>query len=127
MRITSQQTDAPVLQELGSRLRRTRLERNLSQSQLADQAGVGRATVQRIEDGESASLTNLIRILRSLELLEGLNQLLPEPTPSPIDQLKRQGRQRQRAGSPRTPGQPQPEPRPWRWGDERSEHREEDA
>jgi len=116
MHISSENTDEAVLAELATRLRRARLERNLSQTELARQAGIGRVTLQRIEDGGSASLTSLIRVLRALGLLEDLDRLVPEPGPSPIEELRRRGRQRQRAGSPRSAERPASHP--WRWGDE---------
>jgi transcriptional regulator with XRE-family HTH domain len=116
MPISARDTNAVVLEQLGSRLRRARLDRNLNQAKLAEEAGVGRATLQRIEEGKSASMTNLIGVLRALDLLDGVDRLVPEPTPSPIDELKRKGRQRQRAGSPR--GGPAAPARPWRWPDE---------
>ena len=40
MRIDSQLTDSAILNELGTRLSRRRLDRNLSQVQLANEAGV---------------------------------------------------------------------------------------
>ncbi|MBA3866572.1 MAG: helix-turn-helix transcriptional regulator [Solirubrobacterales bacterium] len=117
MAISARNTNSAVLEELGARLRRTRLDRNLNQAKLAEEAGIGRATLQRIEEGKSASLTNLISVLRALDLLDGLDRLVPEPSPSPIDELKRRGRQRRRAGSPRRASPTEP-PRPWRWPDE---------
>ncbi len=119
MKITIANTDVAVLRELGARLRRTRLERNLSQGQLAEEAGLGRMTVQRIEAGESASMRSLIRVLRVLDLLEGLDRLVPEPPPSPIDQLKRHRGQRQRAGLSRSAEQTGHESPAWLWADER--------
>ena len=77
-------SDRAVLEELGRRLREARLERNLSQAEVADDAGIGRVTLQRMEAGESPSLINFIRVLRALDLLEGLDRLVPEPGPSPI-------------------------------------------
>jgi transcriptional regulator with XRE-family HTH domain len=106
-----------ILEEIGNRLRRARLDRNLNQAKLAEEAGIGRATLQRIEEGKSPSLVNLIRVLRALDLLDGIDRLIPESSPSPIDELKRRGRRRQRAGSPRG-AEPTPPPRPWRWPDE---------
>jgi len=121
--VSPENTDAAVLEALGERLRQTRLARNLSQAALAEEAGVGRETVVRIESGRSASLISLIRLLRALGLLEGLNELVPELGPSPIDQLRRQRRRRQRAGSSRSRS-PEDEAHPWRWGNERKEGRE---
>lgn len=111
--------DRAVLAELGERLRTARLERNLSQERLAGEAGVGRMTVQRLEEGGSASLTSLTRILRALGALDGLEGLLPAHGPSPLDEARRRGRRRQRARSRRGPAGSEPEPGPWRWGDEK--------
>lgn len=116
MKIQRELSDAAVLSELGQRIARTRLERNISQAQLAEQAGVALPTVQRLEAGHSVAVTNLVRVLRALDLLHGLERAVPEPLPSPIEQLKLQGRRRQRAGRPRG-AQQQEEGEPWRWGD----------
>jgi len=120
MRIEGDQTDETVLDELGRRLRRTRLERNLSQVKLADEAGVDRKAVQRIEAGESVRIVSLVRVLRALGLLDALDRLVPEPAPSPIELLKLHGKQRQRATGARGGGESEPAERDgsWRWGDE---------
>jgi transcriptional regulator with XRE-family HTH domain len=55
MKITKQTTDDAVLAELGTRLARIRLERNLPQGQLAKQAGVSKRTVERLEAGTVAT------------------------------------------------------------------------
>lgn len=117
MKIEASLTDSAVLTELGERFGRTRLERNLSQERLANEAGVSKATIERLEAGEPVKSTSLIRVLRSLGRLEALDQLLPEPLPSPIERIRLKGRQRQRAGSPRTRRGTE-EKGPWRWGDE---------
>lgn len=117
MRIDRQLTDSAVLGELGERLARWRLEHNLSQAQLGDEAGVGRRTVQRLEAGESVQLPSLVRVLRVLDLLEPLDRLIPEPPPSPMQRLQLAGRERQRAGRPRS-GAGTDEAAPWQWGDE---------
>lgn len=117
MKIESGNSDSVVLEEIGNRLARTRLERNLSQERLATEAGVSKATIERLEAGQPVKSTSLIRVLRSLGRLEALDQLLPEPLPSPIERLRLQGRQRQRARSARSDRGPQ-EAEPWRWADE---------
>lgn len=91
--------DAAVLALLGERLARYRLERNLTQSDLAREAGVSKRTLVRLEGGESTQLTNLIRVLRALGLLVNLDALVPPPTPSPLEQLRTRERLRKRASS----------------------------
>lgn len=121
MRISSELADRAVLEELGARLHDARLARNLSQEALAAEAGIGRVTLQRIETGRPASLLNLIRVLRALDLLDGLDRVVPEQASSPLDELRRQGRQRRRAGAPRESAAGGGEAPHWRWGDEEDE------
>jgi transcriptional regulator with XRE-family HTH domain len=121
VKIEQHLTDEAVLAELGRRLERTRLERNLTQRELAAEAGVERKAAQRIEAGEPVRLTSFIRILRALGLLDSLDQLVPEPAPSPIELMKLHGKSRRRASgerSKRTPTQAPRAPTKWHWGDE---------
>jgi transcriptional regulator with XRE-family HTH domain len=120
LRILRQLTDEAVLAEVGRRIARTRLERNLSQQHLAADAGVGQNTLKRLEAGRGATLVNTIRVLRALDLIEGLELAVPEPAPSPIELLKLEGRRRRRASRRvSSSGDAEaPRPKPWRWGDE---------
>jgi transcriptional regulator with XRE-family HTH domain len=118
MKIEHGNSDSAVLAEVGRRLARTRLERNLSQEQLAAESGVSKATIERLEAGAPIKSTSLIRVLRSLGRLDALDRLIPEPLPSPVERLRLQGRRRQRARSPQKGGGGEAEP--WRWGDEQS-------
>ena len=115
MKITSQLTDEAVLQELGQRLAHVRLERNLTQAALAQQAGVAKRTVERLEAGAVATqLSGLLRICRVLSLLDRFESLAPEAAPGPMAQLKMQGRKRQRAaGKKAMPAAT----KPWNWAD----------
>ena len=85
-------TDQQVLAELGDRLARHRLNRNLTQDQLAREAGVSKRTIVRLENGQSSQVTNLIRVLRALGLLGNLDALVPAPSASPIEALKAKAR-----------------------------------
>ena len=121
MRISGLLTDEAVLAEVGRRIARSRLERNLSQRHLAAEAGIGENTLKRLEAGRGATLVNTIRVLRVLDLIDGLELVVPEPVPSPIELLKLEGRRRRRASRERTspPGDSDAaRPKPWRWGDE---------
>jgi len=115
MRITKQATDEAILNELGERLARIRLDRNLTQAQLATQAGVSKRTVERLEAGTvGTQLSGFIRVCRALEVIERFDLLVPEPVPSPVEQLKMAGRKRQRAST----GKPaKPSDKNWQWGD----------
>lgn len=115
MEIPSRPSDQAALRTLGQRLARHRLNRNLTQANLAAQAGVSPLTVQRIERGRSSQAANLVRILRALGLLDNLDALVPEPAVSPIQQARMRGRVRQRASSRAGAAEP---PTDWSWGDE---------
>lgn len=111
--ITPEQSDKAILEALGHRLQRHRLNRNISQEDLAREAGVGVNTVYRIERGQSAQLSSLIRILRVLDLISNMELLIPAPPVSPIAQA-RLGRQvRKRASRQATEEQAE---EPWSWG-----------
>lgn len=116
MKIVKQDGDEAVLRELGSRLAKARLERNLTQSRLAAQAGVSKNTVQRLESGSVATqLSGFIRVCRVLDLIEGFDLLVPEPVSSPVEQLRLRGRERQRASPKR---RAKAASKKWQWGDE---------
>ena len=130
------ETDEFLLQEIGAKLARARLEKNLTQAQLATQAGIALRTLSRIERGNGATLvTAFIRVCRALGLLERFVAIVPEPVPSPMEQLKMHGRQRRRASGRRhKANQPgfytqredaggflvaeYPPASNWKWGDE---------
>jgi len=115
MKIENSLVDEQVLKEVGLRLTRCRLDRQFSQAQLAEQSGLSKRTIERLEAGESSQFLSLIRVLRVLKLLDGLELLVPDTGPSPLDLLKLKGKTRKRASSPRRKDAPGS---PWRWGDE---------
>lgn len=97
-------TDTAALEALGSRLAAVRLKRNLTQTALGREAGVSRATVERLERGAGADLKLLVRVLRALQLLEGFLAGIPADEPSPMALLRAQGEKRQRARGGRPTG-----------------------
>lgn len=86
-----------ALSEIGTRLKRRRLNMDRSQKEIADRAGIGINSVARLEDGKGATLANFIRVLNALEALDSLDAFLPAPVISPIQLAKLQGKLRQKA------------------------------
>lgn len=123
MREQSHMTDEALLEGLGDRLRRFRLDRNLTQRDLATEAGVHKNTIFRLEAGRSTQLKNLVRVLRVLGLLDRLEALVPEPVPSPLRLLEIQGRQRKRAVSRTDKGAEGSTSDDWSWDDEEQGNR----
>ena len=110
-------TDRAILERIGRRLRSARLSRNWSQAALAREAGISKRTLERLEAGESAQLTSLIRVLRALGLLDRLDALLPSTRPDPIELLERGGRPPVRASPAPDGDRIHPASQPWSWGD----------
>lgn len=62
--------------------------RGLTQAQVADRAGISRATLARFEQGDGGiGLESLLRILRALGILENLTKAL-DPYESDIGRLR---------------------------------------
>lgn len=112
-------TDAALLRELGHRVERHRLARNMTQTELGDLAGVGRSTVQKLERGGTVQAVSLVKIFRALDLLDEFDAAIPERIELPVQELDRLRNPRRRArhraretGLGPTPGEP------WTWGDD---------
>lgn len=99
-----------LLAELGRRLAQVRKQRGLAQEALAELAGVGIATLRRIEDGRDARLGSWLRLLQALELSAAIDLLLPENFRSPLAEAKADAQARRR----RKPSGPD-----FVWGDDR--------
>src|ERR1700736_3542922 len=74
--------------ELGRRLKQLRLSKNLDQRTVADKAGITRAALQNLEAGRGSAVKTLVRTLKALNYLEGIEILAPEPTVNPLALLK---------------------------------------
>lgn len=101
-----------IIDALGKRLDEIRLSRNISQADLAKEAGVSRSTLTRLSDGKPVSLDSFVRVMQALRLADHLAALLPDPGIRPVDRVRFDGARRQRASGKRA------EALEWRWGDE---------
>ena len=114
MKIIESLPDDAILRELGARLAAARLARNLTQAGLAEAAGVGKRTVERLESGQvAARLSAFVRVCLVLGLADRLDALVPQPRPGPMELLNMQGRSRRRA---RGKGESANAGEAWTWG-----------
>jgi transcriptional regulator with XRE-family HTH domain len=76
-----------ALGQLGRRLKEQRIAQNLTQQQLAALAGVGVRSISRLEETGVGKTDTLLRILSALAIIDRLDAVLPEATPSPLAML----------------------------------------
>ena len=100
--------------EMGARLTRLRLARNVTQQDLSARSGVGLRTLRRLEAGQPTSLDTFLRVVIALGLHEGLLAALPQNRIRPIERINARGKERQRA----RPRNAESSAEPWTWGDE---------
>lgn len=112
MKINAEDNNSAIQKELGARIKRNRIDMQLSQQEFAKQAGISTRTLSVAENGGDIRTENLIRILRVMGYIENLNLLLPELAFSPED-YRVLGKERQRVTRKTKPNESQ-----WKWGDE---------
>ena len=93
-------TDKGIGVEIGNRIRSLRLRKNLTQQVLADKAALSVNAIKALESGKG-KLLNLIAVLRELDALFALDNFIPEPSISPIQLVRQQGKKRRRASGKR--------------------------
>jgi len=89
-------TDNAIAEVVGRRIKKLRLRKNKTQEEVADRTQISLNTVKSLESGKG-KLSTLVAVLRELDALDQLDNLIPEPGISPLEIAKLQGRQRQRA------------------------------
>lgn len=111
---TSTQIEAALCRRLES----IRLSRNITQAQLAEEAGVSLRTVGRLEKGKGVSMDTFIRTLIALRIQQSLESLLPDPAVRPMERVGIGAAERKRA-RPVQPGEKLPA---WSWADGEKNH-----
>lgn len=81
MKITGNESELTVIRELGQRIRQRRISLGLTQAELAQRCGVSPSTETRLESGEDTKISNFIKILSGLNVLENVDVLIPETQP----------------------------------------------
>ena len=90
-------TDAVVVKTLCQSIKQMRLNKNMSQDELAERSGISRITISRMETGKAINLLTFVQILRALENLELLNYLNIVPEVSPMMVMEERAKYRKKA------------------------------
>jgi transcriptional regulator with XRE-family HTH domain len=93
--------DPEIVNEICQAVKQMRINKNISQQQIADIAGLDRTTISRMESGRAVNLLTLVTVLRALDKLDILNVFKPEQVISPIKLLKEEEKKRKRASKKR--------------------------
>ena len=106
-------TSVNIQTEIGFRLARARLSRNVTQSMLAKEAGISTRTLRRLENGEPSTFDTFLRVALALDLDEAILSAIPTGLIRPIERISKIGSERKRA-------RPKPKrdtSKTWIWGD----------
>ena len=107
-------TSRQIESEIGPRLARLRLARNVTQSMLAEDAGIGVRTLRRLEAGEPSTLDTFLRVALTLGLGDAILGAIPKGRIRPIERVSRTGAERRRA----RPRPSEDRDATWTWGDD---------
>ena len=122
-----------IVAALGRELKTVRLQHNISQAELAREAGVSRRTITRMAEGKAMSLDSFVRVLKALKIVENLAMLLPDTSVSPVEMAGRTNERSRPYFAPTNPDNVTANAsgkkrrvrrktkivnKPWSWGDE---------
>lgn len=88
MKITELSPDQLILRELGRRIAHLRKQQGFTQTELSEEAGIGIATLRRIESGSGGQMETWLKILKTLGLVSNIDEAIPPIMPSPLQEAK---------------------------------------
>jgi hypothetical protein len=98
-------TNTEIAERLAHAIRAWRISpqgAGISQVELAHKSGMGLTPLKRFEKTGAITLRNLVALLRALNLLDGLETLVPEPdAPGPLALLAAEKNRTRRKRAPR--------------------------
>jgi transcriptional regulator with XRE-family HTH domain len=92
-------SDSAIVKKIGVFIRKNRLQQNITQAKLAENTGLNRWTISKLENGDSVTVSNLIQILRALDVLYVLNQFEVIDEISPLEYARLKKKEKERARS----------------------------
>lgn len=94
-------SDKAIAEAMGDFVRHHRLQKNLSQHEVAKMANISRSTLSLLERGEAVTVPTLLQVLRVLELFHVLQDFEVKKRLSPIAMAKLEREERKRASAKR--------------------------
>lgn len=100
----TQLSDLAIVTHIGTFVKKSRQQQNITQAKLAEMAGLNRWTISQLEKGEAVNLSSLIPVLRALDVLYVLNnfEVIDELSPLAYAKLKKKEKQRVRTKNTKT-------------------------
>lgn len=90
-------SDMAIAELLGNFIKKTRLNQNKTQQDLADAAGIDRTTLVKMEKGNGGTLRSFIQVIRALEQIHLLENFEVKQELSPLRLAEIEMKKRQRA------------------------------
>ena len=96
-------SDAQILAKIGEKIKAVRLKQNITQDSLAKESSTSLSSVKKVETGKIGSFDTLLRISRTLGMLDEFSHLCEEEQMSPseyfdmVNSMKK-GRRKRSAG-----------------------------
>ena len=78
-------SDVQLVKRIGNKLKAVRLKRNITQQSLAEAASISLSSLKKIESGVIGTFDSLLRVLRTLGMLESIATLFEEDQMSPSE------------------------------------------
>ncbi len=73
---------------LGEQLKQLRIAKNVDQITTAEKAGLSEKALRNLEAGRGSTVESLLRVLKALDSLDGLQLIAPKPSVSPLALLR---------------------------------------
>jgi predicted transcriptional regulator len=115
----AEKSNAKLLEMIGESVRGRRLQLNISQGALSTLSGVSKTSITRFETGKgNISLSNLLSILKTLEMVDELKIIFKKPESSPALLAKALSKKTQERVK-RSRNIPEKVSENWQWGEDK--------
>ena len=116
--LSSERIEELIYEQLES----IRIQKNISQTELAESAGISRRTISRMENGQGISFNTFIRIMQAFHLTDRLSALFATEAEqiSPVDRVqeKRKSVRYRASGKRKKKSSNKKSDQRWEWDDE---------